>query len=251
MKHITYPVLPPVSLALFAALSLPAADKLQAAVALDLIGNVDAYEFANLSIPLPSQVYPDFPANNCTVIEDFTAIGDPPRISTVQLLLFAQTGFVSFSKIDGYHINIYTSPTTAATGFQGDILSAFFPSSAASVTPVSDPASGDEYGLVSLPVELQLPAAGTFWIGISPQASYSTGGDFRLAAANSTGTTNSAGTANAIFTNPGGGFGIPGNSIQQDHAVAIAISVVPEPAAPALLLLAAGACCLSRKRGRG
>lgn len=215
---------------------------------LNLIGDLNAYRFGIGPNPVPSQLYADFPAYDCMVVEDFRLTASLLHISEVSALFFAQTGFQSFSAVQGYELNIYSSEELAAQHLAGDLVHRFLPSSGASVTQVVDPATGDEYGMVTLEVSAQLPAAGVYWIGIAPRAQLSAVGDFRLAPANSSGTTNTAGENNARWNNPGQGFGGPPSApLEADFAYAV--NAVPEPSLPLLSLMALATLTVQRQRG--
>ncbi|MCF7674162.1 MAG: PEP-CTERM sorting domain-containing protein [Akkermansiaceae bacterium] len=224
------------------------ASPLRGATVLNQIGDLSAYTFDGVPLPVPSQIYSDFSDYDCTVMEDFTVTAMSSRIAEVSVLFLAQTGFESFDRVEGYYLNIYSSPAEAAKQLIGDVLSRFLPPTASIVTKVTDPHTGNDYGVVRLAVGLDLPAAGTYWIGVAPKASISTGGDFRVAAANTTGTTNTGGADNANLANPAQGYG--GETLTPlDANFAYAVVAVPEPGTWSLLFLASAAI-LIRKRAR-
>lgn len=247
MKSSRFPLSPA---ALLAVLFIPCifASPLRAATVLDQIGDLSVYTFGLGIDPVPSQIYSDFSANDCAVVEDFTVTAVLRRITEVSVFFFAQQGEESFDRVEGYHLNIYSAPAEAGRQLAGDVVSRFLPPAAVSVTKVRDPLTGNDYGVVRLAVDLELPAAGTYWIGVSPQAAVSTGGDFRVAVANTVGTTDTGGEDNAEFANPSQGYGGAAlTPLSADYAYVVV--VVPEPGTASLLLLST-ATLLIRHRPR-
>ena len=148
---------------------------------MDQIGDVGDYIFNDAPGPAPSQIFTDFPEYNCTVLEDFTVSSLQLRITQVSVLFRAQGGFIGFQDVQGYYLNFFNDVNLAASGLAGDAGSTVVPvGSGASVTQVIDAEGDHEYGLVSLNVDIPLPSAGNYWVGVSPVSASSTTGQFFL-----------------------------------------------------------------------
>ena len=216
-----------------------------ATIILNQIGDVDAYDFEAAG-PTPSQRFPDFASYDCAVLEDFSVDSAQRRITNVSALFQAQGGFVSFQGISGYFVDVFTDVNLAGASLTGDVINMeVYPGSGASVTQVIDPGGNNEYGLVSLDVDILLPAAGNYWISVEPVASLATG-QFYLANSGATGAV-TPGNANAEFANPAEGFA-NGKLSDTGADYAYAITAVPEPAVVALWAVGSFAW-LCRRRG--
>lgn len=230
--------IPPAFVALFlSAAVFPCTAR--ATVVLDLIGDVSAYTFAGPD-PVPSQMFTDYPAYNCAVLEDFTVSSSERVISTVSIVFLAQGGFEQFQNVTHFEMNIYSAPARAGESLSGDVASQWF--AAGAITRVTDPTGSGEFGKVDLNVNIALPAAGTYWLGVSPQSPVAVTGQFLVANANPSAP--GPRHANATLANPGLGFGIGALSIL-DGSYAYAVTVVPEPGTLTLCLL--GSVALLRR----
>jgi hypothetical protein len=210
-----------------------------AAVVLNQIGDVNAYLFDALPGPTPSQIFTDFPSYDCTVLEDFTLTGTELRITQVSVLFRAQGGFISFQDIQGYYLNFFSDPGLAATTLTGNVASfEITPGAGATVTQVIDGSGTYEYGLVSLNVDIAMPSAGNYWVGVSPKAPVSSG-QFLVMSNGATGTSVTPGNANGRLANPADGFGA-GALTATNLDYAYTVIIVPEPNVSALWLI--GAC---------
>jgi len=219
-----------------------------AAVVLNQIGDVNAYLFDASPGPTPSQIFTDFPSYDCTVLEDFTLTASELRITRVSVLFRAQGGFVSFGDIQGYYLNFFSDPGLAAVTLTGDVASLeIAPGSGATVTQVIDSSGPYEYGLVTLDVDIPMPSAGNYWVGVSPKAAVATG-QFLLMNNGAVGDV-TAGNSNGKLANPGLGFGVGAlTSTNLDYAVSII--GVPEPAGFPLWIIGACGWLFRRRRVR-
>jgi hypothetical protein len=206
-----------------------------AAVVLNQIGDANAYLYDALPGPTPSQIFTDFPSYDCTVLEDFTLTGTELRITQVSVLFRAQGGFISFQQIQSYYLNFFSDPGLAATTLTGDVASfEITPGSGATVTQVIDGSGTYEYGLVSLNVDVAMPSAGNYWVGVSPKAPVSAG-QFLVMNSGATGAV-TTGNANGKLANPADGFGA-GTLTSTNLDYAYTVVIVPEPNAAALWLI--------------
>lgn len=225
---------------------LIAAGTLRAGVVIDQIGTLASYDFQASTSPMPSQIATDFPSYSCVVIDDFAVVGTELRITGVSALFQADAGFAGFEGVSGYQLNFYSSPAHAAGNLTGDIGSVLVASGVATLTQTTRPGSSLGYGLVSLPVDVQLPAAGTYWVGVSPVSASSVTGVFRLMDSGASGLVTPGGS-NGKFANPGEGFGA-GSLLPTNVNYAYSVTAVPEPAGTLLGILGAGLLIQIRRR---
>ena len=101
-------------------------------------------------------------------------------------------------------------------------------------------------GLVNLAVDILLPAAGTYWLGVAPVSSKSVAGQFYLQNSGAKGPIFSGGS-DGFFANPDEGYGI-GPLTEADLDFAYVVQIVPEPAAAGLLALGGLGLLLRRRR---
>jgi hypothetical protein len=215
------------------------------AVALDQIGDLSLFDSSLLPLASPSQIFTDFPDFNCTVVEDFSVNTDELRIRQVSVLFQAQGGFLKFQDIQAYYLNFFSDVNLAGSSLTGDVGSFYIPAgSAVSVTQVTDAGGGGEFGLVALTVDVPLPSAGNYWVGVSPVAAYSVAGQFFV----QTTATGTADPANARLANPGLGLGAGALSIPGNH-YAYSVATIPEPGVLSIWFLGAGWWLMRRQRG--
>ena len=237
---ITQPLSLRIMLALACGVSLCGSS--EGAVVMDQIGDANTYVFVGST---PSQQFTDIPSWDCMVIDDFTVGASELQVTRVSCLLWAQFGFDKFQDVLGYQLSVFSAPGMAATNLLGDVGSLIvIAGSGASVTQVS----GSDYGLVSLNVNLSLPAAGTYWVGVSPQAADSIAGRFYVLHSGAQGPI-TPGNLNGEFANPDNGLDYGAlNLMNVDYAYAV--TVVPESSSITLWILGSLGCLCRRQRGR-
>lgn len=192
---------------------------------LDQIGDVSLYNLDAGPGPGPSQVFTDFPEFSSTILEDFIVTSEQLQVTNVTALFRAQAGFSSFQLVAGYALNIFSNPSLAASGLSGDVASIFV-TAGSGVAEVVDAGGNHEYGLVSLDVNVFLPAAGEYWFGVSPVSASTVSGQFYLQNSGASGGT--SGNSDARLANPGDGFGL-GVISTSNLNYAYSVTVVPEP----------------------
>lgn len=219
-----------------------------AAVVLNQIGDVNTYLFDTAPGPTPSQIFTDFPSYDCTVLEDFTLTGTELQITQVSVLFRAQGGFISFQQIQSYYLNFFSDPGLAATTLTGNVASfEITPGAGATVTQVIDGTGTYEYGLVTLNVDIAMPSAGNYWVGVSPKTAVSAG-QFLLMNNGATGAV-TPGNANGKLANPEQGFG--GSSLASTNLdYAFYINGIPEPATVTLWIIGGCGWLCRRRRVR-
>lgn len=215
-----------------------------AAVVLDQIGDPSLYDFTQLPPPTPSQVFSDFPDFDCVVLEDFTVTTSELRVTAVAVLIRAQGGFLSFQNVQAYQLSIFNNVNLAASTLIGDAGYALVPAGpGVAVTQVTDPSGTHEYGLVVLNVDIALPSAGNYWVGVSPVAASTVAGQFFVQTTDQ----GTSGAANGRLANPGLDLGVGALSTPGNH-YAYSVTVVPEPAT--LTLWVIGSCWWLSRRQR-
>lgn len=219
----------------------------QGAFVLDQIGEVSLYNLNPATDPTPSQIYTDFPDFSSAVLEDFTVASDELEITQVSALFRAQAGFDKFESVSGYRLNFFSDPGLAAASLAGDVASFLVVAgSGALVTQVTDGGGLHEYGLVSLNVDFELPAAGQYWVSVSPESASAVTGQFFLMNQGASGPVTPGGL-NARLANPGDGFELGALTVLNlDHAYSV--SVVPEPAGVIMVMLGGLGMVIRRKR---
>lgn len=219
----------------------------RATVVLNQIGNPASYEFNGGLDSSPSQIFTDFPSFDSGVLEDFAVTSDQLELASVSVLFHSQGGFRSFDDVDGYQLNIFSDVDLAGASLFGDITHLLvLTGSGASVSQIIDSGSGNEYGLVTLDVDISLPSAGTYWVGVSPKSALSATGQFLIPFGGATGSV-TGGNADARLANPSEGFGLGSlSTLNEDYAYSV--TTVPEPGYLPFLLIGGSALCLHRRR---
>ena len=230
------------------ALALGAGASGQAAVVLNQILSPASYpEYDGYA----SQRYTDagYAYADCAVVDDFTvnaATLDLTRISAVV------TGFgyyfKSFSNVSSWEVAIYSSLSAAQTNTAGDVFDITVPVSSATVGGIYS-ANGDNDALLTLPVNLVLPKAGTYYLAVIAQNSIAGNGEVGIYDGGT------AGGFNAHELDPGAGANYGGQTdtpIGADAAYEIigGPAAVPEPSAWVMLIMGnVGAVYMIRRRG--
>lgn len=174
-------------------------------------------------------------------LDDFSIAG--PRIITrLEADTIGWNGFTSYANIRNYRVEIYTSIAAAAANLNGTYRQVVARGLA------TDPGVATQ-GRVSVPVNITIPNAGTYWVALMAEVDLGTGGQFGVL--QSTGGT--PGGANAWQANPGQGFGL-GTSFMINPPANLAYRMtsqpVPEPATMAALGLGAAALIRRRRRSK-
>lgn len=234
-SHVRFSSIPRCAVASAAAiLSIALAD---AAVILDQIGPVLP---TNRQYALNHELS-DFPDYSTEVLEDFAVGSGEVCLVRFSALFRADGGYSSLAGVDGFRLNVFSDPGLAASGFGGDLFSAFVPPGpGVEFAQMVDPSHLAEYGIVTIYKEVCLPGPGTYWMSLTPVSS-SANGYFHLVSAAPSG-----GNGNANLANPGGGFLLPGNISQTGLDFSYSIEAIPEPATAWLVL--PGCLVLFRRR---
>ncbi|MEP4078029.1 hypothetical protein [Haloferula sp.] len=221
----------------------------EGAVVINHIGDLVSYDFNGGVDSSPSQIFTDFPTFDSVVLEDFSVTSDLRQVTRVSVLFHSQGGFDSFDDVEGYSLSIYTDANFAGVSLIGDVANLLvMTGSGAAVSQVIDSSTGNEYGLVTLDVDITLPSAGTYWIGVSPKSSLSASGQFLIPYGGATGST-TPGNSDARLANPGEGFGM-GTLTVLDQDYAYSVTSIPEPGFVPLWIVSGAALCLRRNRTR-
>lgn len=181
-------------------------------------------------------------------IDDFTVDASQLNVVNIKAHMGGWAGFVDANWSDptivrGFRVGVFASIADAANdnaigGYvvvdhaDADIMAGFG-------LPNFD-------RLVSLDVNIMLPGAGTYWVGVSGLLDFTPGG--QMGVYNSVWSGNDPGGLNAWQANPGAGFGWTSQQIDPPVDLAYSVEAVPEPAT--LLALGAGAAALIARRRR-
>ncbi|HXH60406.1 MAG TPA: PEP-CTERM sorting domain-containing protein [Fimbriimonadaceae bacterium] len=199
-------------------------------------------------------------AFNIASIEDFT-VGSQFNIDLVEADMGGFGGFTSdaqWSGVTAYRVEIYSSVLAGASSLTGDVASQTVAPGSVTRTNLGYTNNGVQNGtesLVSIPVNMTVPSAGTYWIGVIGVLNEQGSTSVEMGVLNNNTT---SGGKNAEGINPAGGWGFPGNHQKlsaddgltfNDIAYRVSGSApVPEPAS--MLALGLGAVALLARRRR-
>jgi hypothetical protein len=218
-------------------LTLTVSPRAHAAAIMDQIGTSGAFFTGDNAET--SENFSDFTTYDISMVDDFSISG-ATIITNASAAMLGFNGFTSFSGLTGFDVNIYSSAAAANTSLTGDVYHATIPESLATITA---PFSGDALsGLVSLPVTVALTTAGTYYVSILADGSFS--GDGEVGVYGTTGLSGSnPGNVNAFQENPGGAFGFGGepSPLGVDAAYRLTGVSVHEPGTWAMMLGGFGA----------
>jgi hypothetical protein len=231
-------------LLLFILLLLISQRLFSAGVVMDQIGNASSHETGAGSTP--SHIVTDFAAFQSMAIDDFTVTSSELTITNISILFLAAAGYDAFGEVTVFRLSIFSGPEQAAASLFGDIVSLDLITGAGAA--VSRVGTGDG-GLVSLDLQVRLPAAGTYWVGVAPVSADAVTGQFRVPKGGAQGAV-TPGNSNGKLANPGEGFGVGKlSSVDQDFAYRVT-TAVPEPGVAAFGFIG-GLAWLARRRRSG
>lgn len=197
-----------------------------------------------------SQVFE--PANaqfTIAVIDDFTVNSSQLEVVNVTAYMGGWNGFTDAhwsdpTRVRGFRVSIFNSIANA-----GDNIAVGTVDIATADATLSAGFHPNNFSrFVSLNVNIALPSAGTYWVGVQGLLDFGGGGG-QMGVYQSQWSGNTPGGTNAWQANPGEGFGF-GKTQMIDPAsdAAYAVEAVPEPAT--MLALGAGAAALIARRRR-
>jgi len=222
-----------------------------AATVIDQLGpltTATSFNFSTLPDPTLSQIFSDFGDYSTVVLENFTLALPHTNITEVAVVFRAVGGFDDFSNVDGFLLNIYSDLNLAAASLSGDVASITATLGAnltiTEIVDTSDPNIFEtyDYGLLRFTLDLNLAAAGEYWIGVSPIGNTALG-QFMLVASPVSG----LGMPDAQLANPGEGHEI-GSLSQTGNHHAISVTAIPEPGSASLLMLTGLSLVFMRRR---
>jgi len=197
-------------------------------VIMDQIGDMDASgQVGNVSA---SQDFEDaYNAYDVIAIDDFT-IDTAMNLTSASMVLGGWNGFAGSAGVAGYTVSIFSSVAAAGNSIFGDVVSVYLATGSQGVTINTDWAGGGE--LVTFDMLTFSLDAGTYWIGITPDNTFTVNGQ--------TGAYHSSiGDGVAAQANPAGAFwGTPTTDVEGNYAYSLDGTAVPAPGVLALLGLA-------------
>lgn len=213
---------------------------LRADVFLDQIGLPANYvtDLTSMAATSLNQITPSpslFPDISSGVFDDFT-ITHSIRITTVEAALETVGTFPDVSTLSTWHVAVFSQPLDGST-LQGDV--AYVLPSSVTITPITT--GGNTSALISASVSLDLPAVGTYWVGLIP--TYDNVGTFYMLANNAT-----SGGQDAYFASPSGFDG--SGSTGADAALRVTGELIPEAPTTGAMLAGAGAAAFALARAR-
>ena len=224
-------------------LALGAASVVRADVVLDQIAAANTYP-RGASSKSGHFLEPQYNYFSAAVVDDFTVSVTTLDLTSVSTILEAEGGtFQSFGDIPGWEVAVYSSLAAAQNSLTGDVADVVVPAASATFTPGSN-LNGDSNVLISLPINLVLPAAGTYYLGVMSRNPL-----------DSTGWVNvyvfgNAGGGNAFSEAPGATNGVTSTALGADAAYRLIgqAAPAPEPSTWALLLSGSGLLWLVSRR---
>ena len=203
-------------------------------VLLDQIGTTPAtFNSAN---SYASNHYTDVPGSSSVLVDDFTANATSLDITNVSAAVMGFGGtFKSLANVTGWEVAIFTTVPVATTSISGNYNATVPASGVILTTPYDTSASS---ALVSIPVNIALPAAGTYYIAVEADNSLSANGEVAVYSTQKgflgTPAPFPAGGENDFDFNPNPG--LFGSVITGETGdAAYRVSAVPEPSSWALL----------------
>lgn len=178
------------------------------------------------------------------VLDNFNTTAQT-TITSVDAFMGGWNGFTSFTNIQFYRVEIFSSVAAAASSLTGDVGSATVGAGSAIVNTAYTGEAAS--ALVTLPVSIVVPTAGTYFVSVMARMDFTPNGQVGIRASNYGGAF--PGGTDAMQANPGGGFGA-GTSFAWPNMAAYRIegSVVPEPTTMAGLGLALVALARRRRK---
>lgn len=214
-----------------------------AVVIMDQIGANPA-DVSGTSTGASQQFEPDFATYDIAVIDNFDVTG-PTTITSVDAFMGGWNGFTSFTAIEFYRVEIFSSVAAAGSSLTGDVGSQSVSSGSATVNTAYTGEANS--ALVTLPVSIVINNPGTYYLGVMGRLNFSGGGQVGIRTSNYAGAF--PGGTDAYQANPGLGFG-QGSTFAYANMPAYRIegSVVPEPTTMAGLGLALVALARRRRK---
>ena len=187
-----------------------------------------------------------FPNHDIGVVDNFSVSASETNITLVEAYMQGWGGFdlaSEWSLVTSFRVEFYTSLAAASSNLTGDAGSATIANGATTITNLGWDATSSH---ITIPVNVVLPGAGTYWVGVIGVLDEGT--DIKQVGVKDN--TVVTGGANANAVNPDGGWGLPGNVIdlQMDAAYRVTATPVPEPASMIALGLGAAAIAARRRR---
>lgn len=189
---------------------------------------------------------PAYTYANSVLVDDFTVTAATLDLTSITAVVdgFGFT-FKSLSDVTGWEVAVYSSLNAAETNITGNVFDATLSPSAVTVSGTFAN-NGDNNALLTLPVNILLPAAGTYYLGIIGVNSILNNGEIAVYTGGLTG------GGNSYDMSPG--QSTTSTALTKDAAYEIIggpASAVPEPSTWALISLGASLLAVALRRRVG
>ena len=215
----------------------------QAVVVMDQIGSDPTNLTGDVFISQRFETGTSATPFSAAALDDFSVTASQLSLTQVQAFVIGFPGassFQGFNNIQNWEVDIYNSVAAGASNLTGNVASQVV--APGGVTLNTGYASSiQNSALLTIPVSITLPSAGTYWVSVIGRMDSQFG---QIGVGSSTSGT--PGGNNGFIVNPGGGFGLTNNQQNEQVNFAYRVTAVPEPASMAALAL--GAAALLRRR---
>lgn len=191
-------------------------------------------------------------------VDDFTVTALQTNITNVEAIMNGWSGFdvtkYTNGAVTGYRVEFYSSLAAAGSSMTGDAGSTFVAAGSATVNVLGWASPFNNSAHVVLPINVVLPGAGTYWVGVAAVMNFTPHGQLGVNATNAV-----LGNQNGNMANASGGWGWSGNvfggipdntgaPVAKDLEYLVEATAVPEPGS--MIALGLGAAALAARRRR-